>query len=188
MSDIWLQADQASVSHFPLNDYGWTLENGSVKFKWDTPENIARVVDVVRQLTIGCSCKKGCKTKKCKCHQAHQNCSVSCKCRSCENPHQNIEKCFYPLCTIDVAQVMNNQIPVLSTVQNTSGLTSVTDINVYDDTAGESDNSDNDSDSETEHDFCPNDDEYSYNYLNQWFKNNKKRSQPPTWNLMKSMR
>ena len=170
VSDVWLQADQASVSHLSLNDYGWAVENGSVKFKWDTPENIARVVDVVKQLTIGCSCKKGCKTKKCKCHQAHQNCSVSCKCRSCENPHQNIEKCSDPLCTIDVTQVMNNQISVLSTVQNTSDLTSITDINVYDDTAGESDNSDNESDSETEHDFCPNDDEYSYDYLNQWFK------------------
>ena len=69
----------------------------------------------------------------------------------------------------------------MSTVQNTSDLTSVTDSNVYDDTAGESDNSDNDSDSETEHDFCPNDDEYSYDYPNQWFK------KPLTWNLMKRM-
>ena len=141
MSHVWLQADQASVSHLPLNDYGWTAENGSVKFKWGTPEHIARVVDVVKQRATLCGCKKGCKTKRCKCHQAHQNCSVSFKCKSCENPHQN-GKCSDPLCTINVTQVINNQFPVLSTVENTPGLTSVTEIHVYDDTAGESDTSD----------------------------------------------
>ena len=66
---------------------------------------------------------------------------VSFKCKSCENPHQN-GKCSDPLCTINVTQVINNQFPVLSTVENTPGLTSVTEIHVYDDTAGESDTSD----------------------------------------------
>ena len=63
VSDVWLQADESNVSHLPLDDYGWTIDNGLVKFKRDTPENIARVVDVVKQLTSGCGCKKGCKTK-----------------------------------------------------------------------------------------------------------------------------
>ena len=98
MCDVWLQVDKSNVSHLPLDDYGWTIDNGLVKFKWDTPENIARVVNVVKQLTSGCGCKKGCKTKRCKCHQAHQICSVSCKCRSCENPHQYGE-CSDSLCT-----------------------------------------------------------------------------------------
>ena len=147
--DVWLQADKSNVSRLRLDDYGWTIDNGLVKFKWDTPENIARVVNVVKQLTSGCGCKMDCKTKRCKCHQAHQICSVSCKCRSCENPHQNGE-CSDSLCTANMIQFTNNQLSVLSTVENTPGLTLVTDTDVYEEIVDESDNSDNDSGSETE--------------------------------------
>ena len=150
----------------PLDDFGWTIDNGLVKFKWDTPENIARVVDVVKQLTSGCGCKKGCKTKRCKCHQAHQICSISCKCKSCENPHQN-GKCFDSLCTTNMTQFTNNQLPVLNTVENTPGLTLVTDIDVFEEIGDESDNSDNDSGSETELGCFPSDDEYDFDNLNQ---------------------
>ena len=181
--DVWLQADESNVSHLPLDDYGWTIDNGLVKFKWDTPENIARVVDVVKQLTSGCGCKKGCKTKRCKCHQAHQVCNISCKCKSCENPHQN-GKCSDSLCTANMTQFTNNQLPVLNTVENTPqftnnqlpvlntventpGLTLVTDIDVFEEIVDESDNSDNDSGSETELDCFPSDDEYDFDNLNQ---------------------
>ena len=64
-------------------------------------------------------------------------------------------------------QFTNNQLSVLSTVENTPGLTLVTDIDVYEEIVDESDNSDNDSGSETEVDCCPSDDKYDFHNLSQ---------------------
>ena len=59
-----MQADQATVEYLPVDDYGWVIENGVLTIQRDSPENIAHITDVVKQLTSGCSYKKGCKTKR----------------------------------------------------------------------------------------------------------------------------
>ena len=57
-----MQADQATVECWPVDDYGWVIESGVLTIQWDTPENIAHITDV-KQLTSGCSCKKAVKPK-----------------------------------------------------------------------------------------------------------------------------
>ena len=70
LCSLWMQADQATVEYLLVDDYGWVIESGVLRIQWDTPENIAHITDVVKQLTSCYGCKNGCKTKRCKCHQA----------------------------------------------------------------------------------------------------------------------
>ena len=63
VSSLWMQADQATVEYLPVDDYGWVIESGVLTIQWDSPENIAHITDVVKQLTSGCSCKKAVKPK-----------------------------------------------------------------------------------------------------------------------------
>ena len=94
-----MQADQATVEYLPVDVYGWVIESEVLIIQWDTPEKIAHITDIVKQLTSGCSCKKGCKNKRRECYQAHHNCSVGCKCASCENPQQT-DRCSDSQCTL----------------------------------------------------------------------------------------
>ena len=104
-----MQADQATVEYFPVDDYGWVIESEVLIIQWDTPEKIAHITDIVKQLTLGCSCKKGCKNKRCECYQAHHNCNVGCKCASCENPQQT-DRCSDSQCTLStVHHDLNDQ-------------------------------------------------------------------------------
>ena len=148
-----------------MNDYGWIVKNDQLSIKWDTPENIAYVADVVKQLTSGCGCKKGCETKRWKCQQAHRICSVSCKCVLCENPHQGSGKCTDPKCTalrntpIAESTIATNRLSTVSASFSSS------DTNVIQEVFGDSE-SDSASDSETDHDV-ESDNEYDFDSLNQ---------------------
>ena len=165
VSCLWLQADQANVEYSSIDNYGWTTENGDLRFRWDTPENIAHITNVVKQLTSGRSCKKGCKTKRCKCNQGHRDCNVSCKSKSCENPHQ-IGQCADPICATSASQIPNEIIEVLNTERTVMSSTeSITGALPFD-TSEESDDSENESDKESEPE-CNGEDQYDFDHLNQ---------------------
>ena len=119
MYSVWSQAEKSNAKYLPLDSYGWIIENQILKVKWDTAENISQVTNLVKQLTSGCGCKKGCKTKRCKCYQSNHICSVSCKCVSCENLPQS-QTCSQS------AHVSTSQIPSLCTNQTTNNIESST--------------------------------------------------------------
>ncbi len=43
-------------------------------FDWDSQEIQEQVQDTIGFLTKGCSCKKGCKTKQCRCRKKGRHC------------------------------------------------------------------------------------------------------------------
>ncbi len=68
-----------------MSDYGWYRENGQLKIKWDTDENITKVEKHIAYLTKGCKCKTGCSTRRCGCKKVNMQCGPSCQCVNCQN-------------------------------------------------------------------------------------------------------
>ena len=83
--DMWRQAPTNSYTLQPLNGHRWTTENNSLSIVWDVPENVSKVCERVAVLFQGCSCKTGCKTRRCKCVQKSSKCLAGCKCLNCAN-------------------------------------------------------------------------------------------------------
>ena len=79
---------------------------------WDGQENIERVPENVKFLiSKGCSCKRNCSTRRCKCSKQHKNCRTNCKCSYCESPHKDGEcKWNYP----DIQVTSNENIVEVS--------------------------------------------------------------------------
>ncbi len=85
VSDLW---SQATVNHYnllPLSEYGWFVNGDDLTIDWDDPANIQKVQTEVQLLLKGCSCKKGCKTRRCGCVKEGRKCGPGCNCRNCEN-------------------------------------------------------------------------------------------------------
>ena len=90
--DYWNQACQSSITLLPLEWFGWQVQDGVVSAEWDSPENIHEVRSRVAFLTHGCSCKMGCKSWRCKCVKAGQQCGPGCSCNhhsECQNRNTN---------------------------------------------------------------------------------------------------
>ncbi len=52
---------------------------------WDDPTNMQKVRDTVSLLLKGCSCKKGCGSKRCGCLRSGKKCGPGCNCSNCVN-------------------------------------------------------------------------------------------------------
>ncbi len=61
--------------------YGWLQGSNNVSIDWDDEG----VVESLFTNSLSCSCKKGCKTKRCKCSSSNVNCNIRCKCDGCLN-------------------------------------------------------------------------------------------------------
>ena len=61
------------------------MDGNSLSIVWDVPENVSKVRERAAVLFRGCSCKTGCKTRRCKCVQKSSKCSAGCKCLNCAN-------------------------------------------------------------------------------------------------------
>ena len=81
---------------------------------WDSQENIERVCENVKFLTLkGCSCKGNCSTCRCKCSKQHKNCGANYKCSDCENLHKD-GKCKWNCPDIHVHVTNNENIVEIS--------------------------------------------------------------------------
>ena len=86
VSHYWGQATQNCYTFLDVAKNGWNLNaDGEIEVDCDAPENIAKVRDRVQLLLRGCSCKKGCTTKRCSCLKAGKHCGPGCSCCNCEN-------------------------------------------------------------------------------------------------------
>lgn len=65
---------------------GWKkTEDGSFQFDWECPTVQQAVQHTIDFLTRGCSCKKGCMSKRCGCVQKGRQCGTGCQCHNCQN-------------------------------------------------------------------------------------------------------
>ena len=85
VSNMWSQATSAHYHLLPLNEYGWRVSDNELSIDWDDPTNIQKVRNTVHLLLKGCSCKKGCKTRRCGCLKEGRKCGPGCTCSNCEN-------------------------------------------------------------------------------------------------------
>ena len=95
VANLWKQAVNYVTKPLPVENHGWEFDNDKLCVKWDISENIQAVTQKVKQLTKGCGCKSGCKSKRCGCCTAHQSCGVSFHCTLCENPHNPTGTCLF---------------------------------------------------------------------------------------------
>ena len=76
---------QQSVQAFGYHSqFGWKVADNKLAVDWDAPENVLNIHKRVDLLLRGCSCKKGCKTKR-SCRKAGRTCGPGCACCNCEN-------------------------------------------------------------------------------------------------------
>lgn len=67
-------------------DHGWSKsEEGVYEFEWESPDVTKQVEETIHFLTKGCSCKQGCRTRKCGCVKKSMLCGPGCECRGCIN-------------------------------------------------------------------------------------------------------
>ena len=86
VSEMWRHAPESDIfgELNPPGQSGWKKENdGSYDFDWDSPELQEQVKGTIEFLTMGCSCKKGCKTG--------QHCGPGCNCHCCTNLFEGIQ-------------------------------------------------------------------------------------------------
>lgn len=68
-----------------LSLHGYRIEGTKVSVVWDDDKYMAEVTSNTEMLLCGCKCKKGCRTKNCKCLKAGIKCGASCSCIGCVN-------------------------------------------------------------------------------------------------------
>ena len=73
-------------------NYGWLkLSDNELSIDWDDEG----VVESFLMKSLSCSCKKECKTKRCKCFSSNVSCNIRCKCDGCLN---NLNSTNVPNC------------------------------------------------------------------------------------------
>ena len=85
VSHYWSEAAQNYCNVLDFTCFGWKINDGCLEIDWDDPLNVAEVRQHVQLLLCGCSCKKGCATRRCSCLKAEQKCGSGCSCCNCEN-------------------------------------------------------------------------------------------------------
>ena len=74
-----------SLSPLATQEYGWKISDSELRIDWDDATNMEQVRKAVQLLLKGCSCKKGCKTRRCGCLKDGRKCGPGCSCSNCEN-------------------------------------------------------------------------------------------------------
>ena len=93
VSSVWAQSLTKVFTYPDVANFGWEVKAGDsddnprrVEIVWDSPENITSIRDNVKHLDRGCGCKGGCKTKRCSCVKAGEECGIGCRCKKpCSN-------------------------------------------------------------------------------------------------------
>ena len=101
---MWSQAHSSDIDFLPLQNYGWEL-NGD--FVWECNHNIDEVKKRIQYLTTGCGCKKGCKTRQCRCNAKHQKCGPG----MYMYPHMYVKNlCLPSNISVHRLQMLNNWV------------------------------------------------------------------------------
>lgn len=66
----------------PPESHGWLKDNN---VDWEGEDVRKRIQATLNFLDKGCSCKTGCKTKRCGCQKNGRSCGAGCECRDCTN-------------------------------------------------------------------------------------------------------
>ena len=85
VSNMWSQACCSSYTLQDISDIGWKIRDGILEIDWDDPDNMELVRESVYILLKGCSCKKGCTSRRCSCVKADRKCGPGCRCSNCQN-------------------------------------------------------------------------------------------------------
>ena len=85
VSNMWSQAPENHYTLLPLNECGCHVSGGQLSIDWDDPINVQKVRDTVTLLLKGCSCKKGCGSRRCGCFKNGKKCGPGCNSSNCAN-------------------------------------------------------------------------------------------------------
>lgn len=70
----------------PPESQGWMKDSvGKYTVDWEAEEVLQRIQATLDFLNKGCSCKTGCKTRRCSCRKNERSCGAGCECRECTN-------------------------------------------------------------------------------------------------------
>ena len=65
--------------------HGWLKTDNVYSIDWEDKEVVHKIQKTLDFLDKGCTCKTGCKTKRCGCQKAGRHCGAGCECRGCTN-------------------------------------------------------------------------------------------------------
>jgi hypothetical protein len=86
--EMWLNSNKPDQYDglAPPQTQGWVKQDsGSYLIDWEDSETREKIQATINFLSKGCSCKTGCKTKRCSCQKNERECGAGCECRGCTN-------------------------------------------------------------------------------------------------------
>ena len=87
IKNMWInssKADQYEGLALP-EAQGWLKDDSGYSIDWESTETIQKIKATLDFLNKGCTCKTGCKTKRCSCQKNERQCGTGCECRGCTN-------------------------------------------------------------------------------------------------------
>ena len=86
--ELWRSANKEDIYKNlpPPETSGWLKQpDGKYSIDWEDSDIQAQIEDTINFLTKGCSCKTGCKTRRCRCRRNERFCGPGCECMQCVN-------------------------------------------------------------------------------------------------------
>ena len=87
-TQLWQSSTQEDIyaNMQPPEQFGWIHHSdGTYSIDWEDPDVQEKVRGTIDFLLKGCTCKKGCKTNRCKCRKRSNFCGPGCECQGCLN-------------------------------------------------------------------------------------------------------
>ena len=69
----------------PPETQGWRKDDSGYSIDWEAPETRQKIQATLDFLAKGCTCKTGCRTKRCSCQKNGRDCGAGCECKGCTN-------------------------------------------------------------------------------------------------------
>ena len=87
IKNMWVNSSKADqYEGLPLPEtHGWLKDDSGYSIDWESHETTQRIQATLDFLNKGCTCKTGCKTKRCSCQKNGRECGAGCECRGCTN-------------------------------------------------------------------------------------------------------
>ncbi len=88
VGQVWQQSTNNIIQYPDVSQWGWKYdENNDLAIMWDSQANIDKIDTTLKLWTKGCSCKSGCKNRRCGCRNREgRSCGPGCSCKGlCAN-------------------------------------------------------------------------------------------------------
>lgn len=87
IKEMWMNSSEPDQYHRlpPPESQGWLKNATGYSIDWEAPETTQRIQATLDFLNKGCTCKTGCKTKRCSCQKKGRECGAGCECKGCKN-------------------------------------------------------------------------------------------------------